>query len=336
MADRIASILSGERYVFVCALILALINLFAFVGFEKGYDTQWTLITMQVCALIWVFGVGMRASFPSMPGLYIFEAVALITFIGIQAALASATIAPYTGAYADDTLARMDSILMPFVTWPQAIDWLITHPRIFRYANYVYTSINWQLPVLLGILVLLGRGQTLRVLALGSGISAIIGIAIFALMPAQGAYLHYGYTPSDLPDLMIGLPFEFPVILESLKNGSMDQLSHESVSGLISFPSFHASSAIVLAMVWREVKWVGVPMMALNAGVALSAMPIGSHYFSDIVAGLITGYVSYSWACKLISEKEKSWVSSSATASSKPTARARIRSWSTRTVTMRA
>jgi len=302
MAHRIAGALSGERHVLACVLILMSINLLAFGTFANGYDVTWTLITMQTCALIWVFGLAMRTSFPDVPGLYVFESVALTTTIGIQAAFATATLAPMGGDYADGALAAADAILVPFVGWPQAVGWLVDHPALFRLCNFVYTSINWQAPLLVLLLALTGDGRTLRVITLAAGLSAIIGLTIFAFMPAQGAYIHHGFQRSDLPDLMVGLPFDFPIVLAALRDGSMDMLSSDSISGLISFPSFHAASAIMLSIAWARFGKSAIPMHVLNAGVALSAIPIGSHYYTDILGGLALGVFSMRMASHVTRE----------------------------------
>lgn len=300
MPDRLTRALAGERYMLMCIIILTSINLIAFSSFERGYDARWTVVTMQTCALIWLFGLTMRTTFPDVKGLYIFEAFALTTFAGIQAALATATIAPFGGAYADPVLARMDTILIPFVSWPDAVQWLIDRPQAFRATNHVYTSVNWQAPALFLLLALTGRAEVMRRLTLAGGLSAVAGLLVFALMPARGAYIHHGFTRDDLPDLMVGLPFEFPVVLENLRNGTMDMLSDASISGLISFPSFHASTAVILAMGWSSFGRVAAPMIVLNAGVAVSAIPIGSHYFSDILAGVLLGFLSMKAAGTLL------------------------------------
>ena len=300
MMERISRLLEGERHILACILVLMMTNLMAFVIFERGYDATWTVVTLQTCLMIWVFGLCMRIAFPDVKGLYVFESFALTTTVGIQAALATATLAPMGPHYADETLARLDSLMVPFVSWPDAVGWLVERPDLFRAANYVYTSVNWQGPLLLIILALTGKARLMRVLTLCGGISSLIGLAVFAIMPARGAYIHHGFTREDLPDLMVGLPFEFPIMLEHLRNGTMDMLSDQSISGLISFPSFHAAGATMLALGWVRLPWIGPPMILLNAGVALSAIPIGSHYFSDIAAGILLGLVSFSCADRLL------------------------------------
>jgi membrane-associated phospholipid phosphatase len=312
MAHRITSALLGERHALACVLVLMSVNLLAFGIFPNGYDAAWTVITMQTCALIWVFGLAMRTAFPDVRGLYVFESVALTTTVGIQAALATATLAPMGGDYADGMLATADTILVPFVTWPQAVGWLVEHPALFRFSNHVYTSVNWQAPLLIVLLALTGGGRTLRVLTLAAGLSAIIGLAIFALMPAQGAYVHHGFERSDLPDLMVGLPFDYPVVLNALRDGTMDTLSSASVSGLISFPSFHAASAVMLSIAWARFGRIAIPMHVLNAGVALSAIPIGSHYFTDILGGVAVGFFSMKASSRLTREPEPSRASARA------------------------
>lgn len=300
MRERLVALLEGERYVLCCVLILMMVNLTGGLTFSRGYDASITLVTMQTCALMWAFGVGMRLTFPDVAGLYVFEFFALTTFIGIQATLATAAVAPYGGAYADNFLASLDAVILPFVSWPDTINWLIAHPDLFEAANYIYTSVRWQAPFLLLVLAITGRIKLLRALAVSSGVSSVIGLIVFSFVPARGAYLHHGYTQADLPNLKVGLPFEFPVVLERLRNGTVDVLSGDVISGLISFPSFHACGAMILALAWSRIPYFRWPMIALNVGVAIAAVPIGSHYFSDIAAGVALGVFSFRLGEKLI------------------------------------
>lgn len=300
MKERIARQLAGEQYVLACLLIFMLVNMSAIWRFPDGYDASYTLATLKILTLLWIFGFGMRMAFPTATFLYMFEAFALSLGIGIQAALATASVAPLAPAYADPLLARIDALLVPWFTWGELIEFLNRHPDVFRSLNYIYVSVNYQGPVLLALLAIMGKAEEVKIMVAAGAISGLFALPIFALFPAQGAYVYYGFTPGDLPSLLLGLPFEYPVVLESLRNGTMRALSADSISGLISFPSFHAAGATMLCFAWRQVPYLRNPMLLLNCGVALSAIPIGSHYFIDVVGGVLLGIVSYTLARHLI------------------------------------
>lgn len=75
-------------------------------------------------------------------------------------------------------------------------------------------------------------------------------------------------------------------VLSRIRDGSLHELGPASVTGLVSFPSFHTAGAVLLFWGFRRVPVVGPAFMALDVGVILTAPLIGSHYFSDIVGGL--------------------------------------------------
>ncbi len=302
---RLSKALEHDRYALVALLLLMLVNLTAVLTFPGGYDADDPILILKTFGAIWLFGFFIRVAYPDMRFIYYFEAMTLSTALGIQTALATAAIAPLGGAYVDPLLEKMDSILVPFISWPELVRWLARHPDLFRAMNYVYTSINYQGPALFLLMVGLGWVRQVKVLIAAGAISGIIGLSIFALMPAQGAYIHYGIAQADVPPLMVPLPFEFPVVLEALRSGTIEKLSMEAVSGLISFPSFHAAGATMLAMGWMQFRYLRVPMVALNVGIALTAIPIGSHYFSDILAGVLLGCFSMRLARHLIEKADR-------------------------------
>jgi len=74
--------------------------------------------------------------------------------------------------------------------------------------------------------------------------------------------------------------------LVGLRSGAIDAISIDTVTGLVNMPSFHACAAAVLAWTFWSWRWLRWPMLALNAAMTFAAIPIGGHYFCDIIAGL--------------------------------------------------
>lgn len=296
MREKIGRQLFGERYVLASLLILMIVNLTAVWRFPEGYHAANVLTMLELLSFLWLFGFVMRLFFPTAPFLYIFEATALSTAIGLQAALATASLAPLGQAYADPLLARLDSYLVPWVSWPEFVEMLARWPEFFRSLNYVYISLNYEGPFLLMLLAFRGNAAEIKTLVASGAISGLIALPVFTLLPAQGAYVYYGYTAQDLPSLLLALPFDFPAVLEGLRDGSTRFLSDEAISGLISFPSFHAAGATMLSLGWMGERYARYPMMLLNGAIAFSAIPIGSHYFCDILSGIVLGIVAYSLA----------------------------------------
>ncbi|MXP30062.1 hypothetical protein GRI58_14730 [Porphyrobacter algicida] len=300
IVNRFEALLENERYVLGMILGFMLINLSASFTFPNGYASGPMTRLMAVLGILWMLGFALRLARPNLPFVYFPEASCLMTVLGLQGAMATAAIAPFTGAYADATLAQADHFLMPFISWPEIVHWLSTHPTIFRTLNYIYVSENFQVPLLFLILSGFGRVREMKAIVAAGGIALIGALLIFTLMPAEGGYIHYGIARESVPDLLVAMPFEFPEILQHLKSGAVHELSMHEINGLISFPSFHAVTAVILIMNWSKFRYLAFPGILLNAMVIFTALPIGSHYICDLVAGSILGYASMKLATFLV------------------------------------
>jgi membrane-associated phospholipid phosphatase len=65
----------------------------------------------------------------------------------------------------------------------------------------------------------------------------------------------------------------------------MRTLDANAFTGIVTFPSFHAAGAVLLACAWWQVPGLRYPGVALNAAMLVSAIPCGGHYLSDLIAG---------------------------------------------------
>lgn len=72
--------------------------------------------------------------------------------------------------------------------------------------------------------------------------------------------------------------------------------------GSFSFPSGHTSGSFsaMLALYHWVPKKIGVPAVILAALVAFSRMYVGVHYPTDILGGIVVGFISSVWAYYLV------------------------------------
>ena len=64
--------------------------------------------------------------------------------------------------------------------------------------------------------------------------------------------------------------------------------------GLVVFPSFHATLAVLCACAARPLFILKYPLLALNLLILLSTPAMGGHYFIDIAAGIILAALTIS------------------------------------------
>ena len=69
-------------------------------------------------------------------------------------------------------------------------------------------------------------------------------------------------------------------------------LDFAKAEGLVTFPSFHTTLAIITTYAVRGVRYVFAPVCALNAVVIVATLPEGGHHLIDLVAGALIAAVA--------------------------------------------
>ncbi len=188
---------------------------------------------------------------------------------------------------ADSALAAADRWLLPGFDWSGTMRALATHPWPMSVANACYESLNWQPGLVLLACAVTGRPERCWTFVLAWTVTLVLVIATFAFTPGLGAYAHFGITAGEVPAVHDATPWTQPVVLQSLRDGGLRAITLMDLKGVVTFPSFHASAAVLLAWAFWPVRAMRWPMASLNAAMLLSAVPIGGHYLVDIPAGIL-------------------------------------------------
>jgi membrane-associated phospholipid phosphatase len=113
-------------------------------------------------------------------------------------------------------------------------------------------------------------------------VMATVVISVF--LPATGAYAFLGLSPSDYRHLHPVDDFDHMRHLPLLREGKMRVLEIGQLTGIVTFPSFHAAGAILyLWALWAII---------CNVLLLLSTPIDGGHYFIDVVAGVSLAILS--------------------------------------------
>ena len=89
----------------------------------------------------------------------------------------------------------------------------------------------------------------------------------------------------------------------ALRAGEFPVVSMSNLEGLITFPSFHTTWALLVAYAFRHYRWFFLPMVLLNLAVVVATMTTGWHYAADVLGGILTAAVAIGIA-KLIGQAE--------------------------------
>ncbi len=168
--------------------------------------------------------------------------------------------------------------------WRAMLAVMQSWPGLHQAMRAIYLSLTLQMTAVVLLLGFTGRLAWLRVYTLAFILAALVTIAISAVLPAEGVWLHYGLHSAD-PRIVPASSSSWPVFL-GLRDGSFRQLMAVGAEGIITFPSLHAALAVILIAAFWPVplaRWIS---LVVNT-VMLAATPVdGSHYLTDILAGI--------------------------------------------------
>jgi membrane-associated phospholipid phosphatase len=132
---------------------------------------------------------------------------------------------------------------------------------------------------------LLGYARAGSEFVLAWSIALSVCVAVFPFMPALGGYLHYQLEHTQFPEIRILASWLFVAPFHAMRDGSMTTVELSALDGIVTFPSFHAAVAVLLAWAAAGIPYLRYPMIILNVLMLISSIPIGGHYLIDVIAG---------------------------------------------------
>jgi PAP2 superfamily len=148
-----------------------------------------------------------------------------------------------------------------------------------------YSMIGW--PVF-GVPIALGwtrRYRRMREFTLAFGIALVATTVISTLVPAMGTYALFNYTP-DPKIFTPGAYLEQLRDLPLVRDGSLRIIDFDTLTGIITFPSFHSAAAALYLWAFWPVRWIGPIALLVNVAMLLATPICGGHYFADVFAGI--------------------------------------------------
>ena len=136
------------------------------------------------------------------------------------------------------------------------------------------------------------RFVRLQVFVFAFSIALIITVAISTFVPAVGTYYGLNIAPSQFASLDTSLYKAQLRDILALRAGSLRHLEMFELTGIVSFPSFHAASAVLYMWALWPVRFVGGIAAALNLLMIAAAPVIGAHYMIDVFGGVALASIS--------------------------------------------
>jgi PAP2 superfamily len=148
--------------------------------------------------------------------------------------------------------------------------------------NRTYTFLSPLLIISVFLPALTGKAKNAQEFVLANLIAFVIGLPLFALLPAIGPWYgyHFAATPHQIDCQSAILLFRAP----------QHQLTH--LDAIICFPSFHAIWAIFCAAALWGFRILRLPAAVLSGMIVASTVTTGWHYFIDVAAGIALACLS--------------------------------------------
>jgi membrane-associated phospholipid phosphatase len=177
--------------------------------------------------------------------------------------------------------------------WPAFLKATNSNPVLASLLTHAYQS---TLLVTEGVLIWLsirGRGEKLaEFLAILNLTSVGVGLGLL-IAPAAGAFAYFNPAPQLFSNF--GAPGEmwsFSKVFIALRDGSLSVIDVSVPEGIVSFPSFHTVLGIITTYALRDDRWLMVCVLALNAIMVISTLPVGGHHLVDVLAGVAISIVA--------------------------------------------
>lgn len=272
---RLASLLAT-----VAGLLLA-----ALLGPWLG--VRWSLAgtTSAALTIAILLGASLRLrSAGRIDALTMFSEILGVLLLGGLAAVAVAMVATRSGApIADPWLSSADELVG--LSAQGIVSWLASFDVSLEALHLIYESSFFQIAASILLLPFLGRpAEAWRLCFLF--IVCLLSCAIISFAtPAYGTFIDASRTTIEA----------MPPGAGTFWWGSLDQgrsaeimvIGLKDFGGVIAFPSFHMIMALLMIQAWswsRTFRW---PVLVANLAVIFTTLPMGGHYFVDLIAGAL-------------------------------------------------
>jgi membrane-associated phospholipid phosphatase len=174
-----------------------------------------------------------------------------------------------------------------------AVQWVGKHSGIQLALVVAYNLLLGLVAPALVAPMLQGFYQRGRRYVIAVTFSVLLTAALFALVPAIGPWVVYGFQPTYLQS-------STQAALVLLKSGKTISLDFPS-GGIVSFPSFHvALVALSVAALWYIRKLRSLLCLAM-LGICISTVTTGWHYVIDVIGGIGVAAISQAAAMWMLS-----------------------------------
>lgn len=272
------------------AFVILFINIWwiSFSPLKIYYDRETFFAVFIILSIFFFFYMFFKVSRQAPRMALFFESLLLILIFILLLLVFCFLMATLKYPFVDSTLVFTDSIFG--INSSAIVLWFRTHELLNYIFSSIYKTYFYQIPFIILYFSIRGNALVLQRFVMQFIIALILTIIISGFLPALGPYVWYNYRPS--PTLAAAL-----AQLLQLREGILD---FSQKNGIVSLPSFHTVAAFLYMYTFRsENKFLFSSIVILNVLMIFSCIPIGEHYFADILGAIPTFLVAI-WVDSLI------------------------------------
>lgn len=171
-------------------------------------------------------------------------------------------------------------------------------PWLSKTVDIAYFCMLPQFALVPAIMFFAKKFERVQRMIVAIALSLIATALISIVTPSLTAFVHVdlAHMAAVPADIYTPVP-----TMEALRSGTMRAIPLNNLEGLVSFPSFHTTAALIFAWTLLTVRYIGLVGIVLNFALIAATPVIGAHYFIDLVGGFAVAFVAMvasQWLCR--------------------------------------
>ena len=182
--------------------------------------------------------------------------------------------------------------------WNAYVHWLAGFPALAHGLDIAYNLMVVEMGLVMCLLCIKRRFRDSERFIYAYLSALLLTAVIASLWPAVGAYGYWGIDPANLGLNPPAARIHEPDML-ALRSGELRYFPLV-MKGLVTFPSFHTATALLLTFAAWPLRYARLPALALNIAMIVSVLACGSHYLSDILGGIAVALAGWVLAGRIL------------------------------------
>jgi membrane-associated phospholipid phosphatase len=165
------------------------------------------------------------------------------------------------------------------------------HTWLMKFLETGYGFIKWFLVAIPIILAATLRLTRLQHFVAAFSLALAVTLVVSAFVPAIGTFYGLGISPDEFPSINTKIYAAQLRDILAVRAGVLRDLELFKLAGVVSFPSFHAASAVLYMWALWPVRGIGVVAAAMNVLMIAATPVIGAHYVIDVIGGVLLAVI---------------------------------------------